>query len=640
MRPNREYWGSIILAITITLLASHCAAPSAARSTSETLRDYIKTQYTKTEVRVPMRDGISLYAAVYQPVDDSRTYPLLIKRTPYSSRPYGPAYPSVLGPNHLFAEAGYIFISTDIRGRWMSEGVNIIQTPHNPDKRSDQDVDESSDAYDTIAWLLENIEGHNGKVGLWGISWPGFVAAASMIDAHPALAAVSPQSPMTDYYFDDGFHNGATMLSTQYAISQYFYHDHDEPHSEAISVNNVPPSYADEYSYFLNLGPASNILATLPKEGQPSWQEFIDHPAYDDHWKAKRILPHLQNVAPAVLTVGGWFDAEDLYGIFNMYQAVEAQNPGIDNMLAVGPWQHGGWARYSGDSHGQIRFGSETAHEYHRTIELPFFERYLKGAGEGALPEMSGYDTGSNQWKSFDHWPPATAVQRELYLQADGGLAFIAPPGEQGHDAFVSDPANPVPYTDEIGTRFSSVWHRYMSLDQRFAARRPDVLVYQTEPLEEDLTLAGPIQANLWVSTSAGDADWIVKLVDVYPDTADNPSGLPIGIHMGGYQMHVRSEVIRGRYRNSFEKPEPFEPGVPAAVNLTLQDLLHTFKAGHRIMVQIQSSWFPMVDRNPQKYVQNIFEAKAEDYIKATHTVYRSSNHPTHLTVLTVPAVE
>lgn len=604
---------------------------------TESPRDYIRDHYTKREYRVPMRDGVQLFTAVYMPKDTTKSYPILMIRTPYSIRPYGEdQYRTSLGPNRLFAEEGYIFVYQDVRGRYMSEGKFVNMTPHMPEKQSSRDIDESSDTYDTIAWLLKNIPNHDGKVGQWGISYPGFYAAAGMIDAHPALVAVSPQAPVGDFWFDDFHHHGAFFLPHTFNFFVTFGLPREGPTTEwGPRFKHGTP---DGYQWFLDVGPLGNLDDLYLKGQIAFWTEATSHPNYDEFWQAMNIVPHLKNVAPAVMTVGGWFDAEDLYGPLHIYQSIEEQNQDIFNILIMGPWRHGGWGRSDGDELGNVQFGSKTALFYRENIELPFFNYYLKGKGELQLPEAYVFATGSNQWMTFDHWPPRKLESRSLYFHAEGGLSSEAPRSRREvWDEYVSDPARPVPYTQDIAIGMT---REYMTDDQRFAARRPDVLVYQTDALEEDITLAGPLLADLWVSTSGTASDWVVKFVDVFPDTARDHDGLPRGMHMGGYQMMVRSEVLRGRFRNSYEHPEPFKPDRPTKVVFELQDVLHTFQKGHRIMVQVQSTWFPLVDRNPQKYVDNIFKAEEKDFIKATQRVYRSKRHPSRLQVGLLPAGE
>ncbi len=602
--------------------------------------EYFRQNYSKHECRIPMRDGVRLFTAVFAPKDTFRTYPILLRRTPYSLNPYGenayPEYPWYLGPCQRFAEEGYIFVYQDVRGRFMSEGEFVNVRPHIDVKTRPHDVDESSDTYDTIEWLLANVPNHNGRVGMWGISYPGFYCAAGMIDAHPALKAVSPQAPVADWFFDDFHHHGAFFLNDAFNFFAVV-----GPPREELTTDwgeDFDHGTPDGYQFFLDLGPVKNANGRFFHDRIAFWNEATAHPNYDAYWQARNLLPHLRHVAPAVMTVGGWFDAEDLYGPLNTYQAIEEKNPGIFNVLVMGPWFHGGWDRSYGDKLGDIHFGSRTADFYKENIELPFFNHFLKDQGELSLPEAYMFDTGAKCWQTFDEWPPPESQSVELHFHTGGTLSF-EPSGATGaaYDEYVSDPAKPVPVTQEITTETPK---GYMTADQRFAARRPDVLVYQTAPLDTDLTLAGPIVGELWVATSGTDSDWVVKLIDVLPaDTQDEPDTAP-GQHLSGYQMMVRSEVLRGRFRNSYEHPEPFVPDQPTRVAVKLQDVFHTFKAGHRIMVQIQSTWFPMVDRNPQTYVDNIFEAEAGDFVKAVQRVYCSRTHPTRLRVGTLASPE
>jgi putative CocE/NonD family hydrolase len=587
---------------------------------------YIREHYTKEEYQIPMRDGVRLFTSVYAPKDTTHTYPILMMRTPYSVAPYGKdKYRGALGPNPLFEKEAYIFVYQDVRGCFLSEGQFVDMRPHLDQKTSNQDIDESSDTYDTIAWLLEHVPNHNGKVGQYGISYPGFYASAGMIDAPAALKAVSPQAPIADWFFDDFHHHGALFLPHAFNFMAGFGQARPEPTTKW--PNFFDHKSPDGYQFFLDLGPLKNANERYFKDRVAFWNRLIEHPNYDAFWQARNLLPHLKKVAPAVMTVGGWYDAEDLYGALNTYQAIEKANPGIFNVLVMGPWVHGGWARSDGDRLGGIRFGAKTARYYQKSIELAFFDHFLKGKGNARPAEATVFETGSNRWRHFDHWPPCDVQKKTLYVHSGGRLAFEQPK-EIGtaHDDFVSDPARPVPYTEAITTRMTQ---EYMIDDQRFAARRTDVLVYQTDVLKTPVTVAGPVRADLRVATSATDADWVVKLIDVFPDDAKDYPDMPAGQHLGGYQMMVRSEVIRGRFRNSYERPEPFVPGRPAKVVVPLQDVLHTFAPGHRLMIQIQSTWFPLVDRNPQKYVPNVFLADDKDFIKATHSLYRSRQQPT-----------
>lgn len=604
-------------------------APAAAQEGPELAR-YVRDHYEKREVLIPVRDGVRLFTSIYAPKDASRTYPFLLQRTPYSVAPYGPEnYREALGPSAAFAAAGYIFVYQDVRGRFMSEGEFVNVRPHRAVKQGPRDVDESSDTWDTVEWLLQNVPNHNGRAGMWGISYPGFYAAAGMIDAHPALKAVSPQAPIADWFFDDFHHHGAFFLPHAFNFLASFGRVRSGPTTQwTPRFDHGTP---DGYQFFLDLGPLSNADARFFRGGVPFWNELAAHPNYDEFWQERCLLPHLRRVAPAVLTVGGWFDAEDLYGPLKIYSEIERENPGIFNALVMGPWSHGGWGRGEGDRLGAVRFGSRTSRFFREQIELPFFEHFLKDQGELRLPEAYMFETGANRWRRFDRWPPPAAEPRRLNLRAGGRLSFEPPPsGEAGSDEYLSDPRRPVPYTQSITTGMT---YEYMTEDQRFAARRQDVLSYQTEPLEADLTLAGPIQAELWVATTGTDADWVVKLIDVFPPGAADPPDLPAGIRMGGYQMLVRSEVVRGRFRNSYSAPEPFVPGEPALVRVPLLDVLHTFQKGHRVMVQVQSTWFPLVDRNPQTYVENIFFAQDEDFRPAVHRVYCEPDRASSLAV-------
>jgi len=626
---------AFLFASAILLLAVRL--PTVADEKNEDLGEYTRASYTKFEHRIPMRDGVKLFTAVYVPNDRSKTYPILLLRTPYSVRPYGAdQYKGSLGPSAAFAREGFIFVYQDVRGKYMSGGEFVNMRPHVPDKKKPTDIDESTDTYDTIEWLLGNIENHNSKVGQWGISYPGFYAQAGMIDSHPALAAVSPQASIADWFWDDMHHHGAFILPLAFRFFASFGQARPEPTTERSGSFKFKTP--DGYQFFLDLGPLRNVNDRYFKGEIAFWNEIIRHPNYDAFWQSRNILPHLRNVKAAVLYVGGWFDTEDLYGPLKSYAAVEKNNPGIFNMLVMGPWDHGGWSRTDGTTLGTAEFGFKTAEYYREQVELPFFKHFLKGEGMVDLPEALVFETGANRWRHFDAWPPKQVRFRDLYLRSAGKLAFEPASDKQdAYDDYISDPAKPVPYTMEITNRWA---REYMTEDQRFAAWRPDVLVYQTEALTDDLTLAGPIQADLWVATSGSDSDWIVKVIDVFPGTVPgfDPDATDVELERrrrdpGGRQMLVRAEVMRGRFRNSYEKPEPFVSNRPTQVSFELQDILHTFKRDHRLMVQVQSTWFPFVDRNPQKYVPNIFEAKAEGFVKVTNRVYRSAQHPSRIRV-------
>ncbi len=581
---------------------------------------YLAANYSKSEYQIQMRDGVKLFTVVYSPKDSTTKYPVLLQRTPYDVSPYGNKMEFSFrrrGLSPAFLQEKYIFVLQDIRGRFMSEGVFQHMTPFIENKRTSKDVDESSDAYDTIDWLMKNLTNHNNRAGIWGISYPGFYASCAAIDAHPALKCVSPQAPIGDWFFDDVHHHGAFFLPIVELIGVM-----DLPRHGLTKEWIIPYEFkaADGYNFYLELEPLRKIKDKYFGDSIAFWNDVAAHPNYDDYWQKRNILPHLKNIKPAVMIVGGWYDAEDLYGTFKTYKSIEKNNPGISNTIVIGPWIHGGWARTDGSFLGNVSFDIKTSLYYRDSIELPFFNYYLKDKGPLNLPEALMFMTGRNEWNKFDKWPPDNLEPKKIYLRENGKLAFTSSrPAESPFDEFISDPRKPVPYTEDIDPGMTK---EYMTDDQRFAARRPDVLVYETETLNEDIIFCGPLTARLKVSTTGSDADWIVKLIDVYPREAqDNPTTRR-GKKMSEYQQMIRSEVLRGRYRKSYEKPVPFQPGQIEDVNLELQDVLHCFKKGHKIMVQIQSTWFPLVDLNPQKYIKNIFESKNEDFIKATHRVY------------------
>lgn len=594
----------------------------------------IRARYTKYDFLVPMRDGVRLFTSVYVPKDRSRTYPILLNRTPYSVAPYGAdQYRASLGPSPRFADEGYIFVYQDVRGRWMSEGTFEHVRPHRPTKSGPRDIDESTDTYDTIEWLLQHVPNHNGRVGMWGISYPGFYAAAGAIDAHPALKITSPQAPVADWFAaDDWHHNGAFLLAHAFG----WFSGSGWPFTRPTTVRpGTPVDFGtnDGYEFYMRLGPVRNADARYFKGAIPFWTEIMTHDRKDEFWQARNLRAHLRNIKPAVMTVGGWFDAENLFGALEVYRSIEANSPGATNAIVMGPWVHGGWARGPGDSLGDVRFDSNTAEFYRERIELPVFNFFLKDQGVLDLPEAYMFETGTNQWRRFDRWPPPDTQPKALYLHAGGRLAF-EPPAADGSDLFdeyTSDPKKPVPITPGIAPGMPQ---RYMVDDQRYAARRPDVLVYQTDVLETDVTVAGPIVPSLHVSTTGTDQDFIVKLIDVYPDRYPDAKG-DLNNTLGGYQQLVRGEVMRGKFRNSLEKPEPFVPGQPTRVEFTVSDVFHTFRRGHRIMVQIQSTWFPLFDINPGKFM-NIYQAAEGDFQKTTQRVYRSKSLPSCVKVGTL----
>jgi putative CocE/NonD family hydrolase len=605
----------------------------------------VKEHYTKYEYRIAMRDGVRLFTAVYVPKDRSHSYPFLIDRTPYSVAPYGvDHYRTQLGPSPEFDKSGYIFVFQDVRGRFMSEGVFTEMRPHIDNKKSKTDVDDSSDLYDTIEWLLKNVPDNNGKAGIWGISYPGFFTSASMIDSHPALKAASPQAPMTDLFMgDDAYHGGAFMLAANFGFYTFF---RPQANPELPPNVRVPFDYGtqDGYEFFLNTGTLANLSKMLGGKDE-LWLDQVRHDTYDDYWKVRNLAVHTRNIHCAVLTVGGWFDAEDLQGPFTLFHAVEKDSPGIFNALVVGPWVHGGWYRYDGSHLGRVSFASNTGDYYRKNILFPFFEQYLKGGADAKLPKAYVFETGSNVWRQYDAWPPKRAEKRKLYLHANGVLSFETPNDEAtAYDEYVSDPNKPVPFVNYVA---QDVPQEYMVSDQRFAASRTDVLTYETAVLQEDVTIVGPVSPRLFVSTTGTDSDWDVKLVDVYPpdypqSKLDEPQQEdrgkpqtdvgPRAFTMGGYQQLVRGEPFRGKFRHSFEKPEAFTPGKVEEVAFAMQDVNHTFRRGHRIMVQIQSSWFPLTDRNPQKFL-NIPDAKPSDFVKATERVYHGEGQASGIEV-------
>jgi len=635
----------LILFAAITLVAQPTRE-------QQELAEYIRDNYDKQEVMITMRDGVRLFTSIYTPEKKPERYPILLNRTPYSVAPYGKdkdgkdQFRQSLGPNALFAREGYIFVYQDVRGRWLSEGKFVDVRPDiaNTDRTK---TDESTDTYDTIEWLLKNIPNNNGRVGTYGISYPGFYTSAGSIDSHPALEACSPQAPVSDWFHgDDMHHNGAVFLA-----QNFWFYTGFQPISTPTSDRNaaVIPwkgrNTQDSYDFFLNLGGLKEIAdAYVGGIGsrQPYWDEQMAHPNYDQYWKNRNILPKLKNIKCATMTVGGWYDNEDLYGALRTYEHIERQNPGIFNTLVVGPWDHGGWSRADGDWLGTAYFTQKTGDYYRRNFEIPFFNHFLKDKGDiSRIKEVNLFDTGSHEWRSFDDYEPTNGVDTALYLKADGGLSFDMPRAT-GYDEYVSDPSNPVPYTQKITRNYA---RDFMTEDQRFVAGRPDVLVYQTEPLTEDITVAGDIKPSLVISSSGTDSDFVVKLIDVFPDDYNFPETgvrMPNGqmerlrpphnsawtvFQPGGYQMLLRGEPMPARFRNSFEKPAPLVANAPTKLAYEMPGVAHTFKKGHLIMVQIQSTWFPLVARNPQRYVPNYKLADKSAFQKATQRVYRGGRH-------------
>ncbi|MEM9361119.1 MAG: CocE/NonD family hydrolase [Bacteroidota bacterium] len=604
--------------------------------------NYVAENYTKKEVDIEMRDGVKLHTTIYSPKDTSQEYPILMQRTPYSSRPYGDGqYRTQIGPNIHLMEEGNIIVYQDVRGRWMSEGHYDNMRAYIPNKQSNQDIDESSDTYDTIEWLVNNVENNNGKVGVWGISYPGFYSTYATVDAHPALKAASPQACIGDFFFDDFHHNGAYLLSYFRATSLFGTPrpNNDSPIDTAwYTLPDIGTE--DQYQFFLDSGSLENLnsffeyeTADTPKirpEGLTDdffWNELKEHPNYDELWQSKGLIQHLKNVKSHVATmvVGGWFDAEDLYGPLETYKNIEKYNAGNYNTMVFGPWDHGAWARRKGRSAvGNYYFGDSISEFFQKKIETKFFNHFLKGDGDGntGLPEAYVFDSGSKEWATMDAWPPKKSVKKTFFLSENQELTNEHK-GTSGIQ-FISNVKKPVPYSEDIKTVFTP--RKYMTDDQRFAARRSDVLVFETEVMEEDFTLAGDIMAKLNVATTGTAADWIVKVIDVHPDTEETNEEMQDHLKLSNYHLMVRSEVMRGRFRNSFSKPEPFEPNKKTEVNLKLQDVFHTIKKGHKLQIQVQSTWFPLIDLNPQTYVDNIFKAKEEDFKTQTHTVFTDSS--------------
>ncbi|WP_036603153.1 CocE/NonD family hydrolase [Olivibacter sitiensis] len=590
---------------------------------------YMRSRFNKIEQQITMRDGVKLFTSIYVPKNLDKKAPILLSRTPYSVAPYGTdKYKPFVGPSPLFSTGDYIVVYQDVRGRYMSEGDFVAVRPYKPNKKK-KEIDETTDTYDTVDWLVKHIDGNNGKVGTWGISAPGFYATMTAIDAHPAVKAVSPQAPVTDWFMgDDRHHNGAFFLMGTFAFLSYYGAPRPEPTTES-SRNTIPYGTPDGYDFYKKLGPLKNANERYFKGENAIWNQMMDNESYNEFWQERAVVPHLKDIKPAVLTVGGWFDQEDLYGPFKTFAGIEDNSPKSPNHLVVGPWIHGSWTRGLGNYLGNIVFEKETAPYYREQIEKRFFDQYLLEGEDAQLAKATIFETGSNQWKKYGAWPPQESVEKNIYLQANGKLSFDVPVEKDSFDEYESDPKNPVPYTSEIRILRGS---DYMYEDQRFAARRPDVLVYESDPLEEDVTISGDVWANLFVATSGTDADYVVKLIDVYPDDAPNNSPINRNTQMGGFQLLIRGEVMRAKFRKSFSEPEAMVPNKVEEVGFDMQDAAHCFKKGHKIMVQVQSTWFPLVDINPQRFV-NIYQADESDFQKASHRIFHDAQHPSHLKV-------
>jgi putative CocE/NonD family hydrolase len=644
MRWTVRLW-FVMLAGSLTAGAQTTVAPAPALTPQQQMQqmmDFFKTHYAKHEYRIAMRDGVKLYTQVYTPIagqfTDMGPYPFVMTRTPYSCGSYDDdvVMPRVTGDMFML-KSGYILVCEDVRGRWESEGSWVEMTP----PKDGKGIDESTDMYDTVDWLLKNVAGNNGNVGIMGISYPGFYTAASIIDGHPAIKAASPQAPMINLFDgDDSYHGGAFMLAANHSFYAPFYRPQQNP-LKVEPKNTFEFSTKDAYAYYLKMGTLAN-LDSAAGGTNPLYHDQTIHDTYDSYWVSRNMELHMHGVKAAVMFVGGLFDAEDLAGPVKGYHAVAKESPeAAADTIVEGPWVHGGWARGTGASLGDIKFGSDTAEFYRENIEAPFFAHYLKGAAWTPLPKAYAFETGSDVWKKYDAWPPKPAVTKTLYFQAGGGLGWSAPSEKESKDEYVSDPAHPVPYVGYVSE--ADPPQRYMDDDQRFAATRPDVLVYETDPLTEDVTVVGPVKPLLKIASTGTDSDFDVKLIDVYPENFPDDDGgagkRVLGappVIMGGYEMLVRGEPFRAKFRNSLAKPEALVPGKVTAVDYSMQDVNHTFLKGHRIMVQVQSSWFPLTDRNPQVFM-DIATAKAGDFKKATETVFHEAGAASGVELMVMP---
>jgi len=628
--------------LSFVLLASQVLLTIAVAAEDAATPYDVKAHYTKYEYRIPMRDGVRLFTIAYVPKDTSQAYPFLLTRTPYGVAPYGEdRYPKTVWAGEAFERAGYIFVYQDVRGRYQSEG-NFIEEHPSIDHLKPGETDESTDMYDTVEWLLKHVPNNNGNVGIWGVSYPGFYTSASIIDSHPAIKAASPEAPMTDEFRgDDAYHNGAFMLAANFDFYSAFYRNQAGLEFPPSQWPEFDFGTTDAYDFFLQRGPDLKSIAATIKN--PLFDDTYQNNTYDQYWQSRDISRHLHGIKCAVLTVGGWYDAEDLAGPLRTYKTIEQSDPGIPNTLVMGPWVHGGWIHWQGKSLARVPFNSATGEFYREHIMLPFFEHYLKGKPDPQLPKAYVFETGSNLWRQYDAWPPKNAGRKTIYLRAGGRLSFDPPSAsENAYDEYISDSKHPVPYIPYAST---DVPQQYMVEDQRFAAKRPDVLTYVSDPLTEDVTIAGPVSPKLHVATSGTDSDFDVKLIDVYPpdyDRAQNEEREkrtdvpPYQEPMGGYQQLVRGEPMRAKFRNSLSKPEPMTPNQVTALAFDMPDVDHTFRRGHRIMVQIQSSWFPLTDLNPQKFV-NTATATPADFVKATERVYHSPQAPSGVEVGVMP---
>lgn len=637
-----------IAALAAAMLASG-AGPLAGQSADALDSAYIAEHYVKREERIPMRDGAHLFTAIYLPRDAGagRRYPILLQRTPFPAAPHGPeAYPRTLGPSPFMLRDGYIYVVQEVRGRYLSEGEFENVRPLLADSvgtRTPRATDEATDAFDTVEWLLRHLPGQNGRVGLLGVSYGGYYAAAAAQSGHPAIAASSLQAPVMDFFFEDFHHNGALLQGHFYSYPVF-----GAARSAPVASHWWLPEFqraaeidtGDDYADLLAVGPLRNATDGIYAQNG-WWREMVEHPDYDAFWQARAMAPRLSRVRHPVLVVGGWFDAENLYGTLAAYRAVRA-GPGRENVsLVMGPFAHRGWSArgVTRTTHGDLYFGDSLATAYQRDVEAPFFRAHLKGVPGGEAAGALMFDTGRKTWRRFASWPAPGAETRGFYFRADGSLA--ASPQGDGPEfvEYISDPHRPVPSRCAGPTIEDGVLFRVMSDDQRCFTTRPDVVVFRTEPLPEDVTFGGELTARLWVSTTETDADFVVKLIDVYP--AGEADGAVVAdsaaARLAGYQQLVRGEIMRGRFRRSFSAPIPFQPDSVTEVTFSLPDMLHTFRKGHRVMVQVQSSWFPLFDRNPQRYVPSIYQARESDFVRATHRVWMRPGAASRLEVQVLP---
>ena len=598
---------------------------------------WVKQNYTKKEYQVEMRDGVKLFTAVYAPKNTTEKHPFLMVRTPYSCAPYGEdKIQSRIYDTHWkeYLKEGYIFVFQDVRGRWMSEGEFVDVRPFNPNKKNKTDIDEASDTYDVAEWLVKNIANNNGNIGVFGISYPGFYSTMAALSGHPAIKAVSPQAPVTDWFMGDDFHhNGVFMLNDAYSFYSGF--GQPRPKPTKVGPNEVKYYTKDNYKFYLETGAIKNFTK-LMGDSIKFWTDLMNHPNLDAWWKERDARVGCKNIKPAMLIVGGLFDAEDCYGAWRLYDAVKKQSKETNTRIVMGPWYHGGWLKSDGRFLGNVRFESSTSSYYQQNIEIPFFNYYLKQ--KGSVKDISGasiFFSGENSWKTFAQWPPLNTINTEFYFVRNGGLSKI-PKSDPTNilTQYTSDPNKPVPYSEDVQSHRT---REYMTDDQRFASRRPDVITFKTDVLDDDLTIAGTVTAKLKVAITTTDADFVVKIIDVFPngfsyDTLIYGVGNGKNYLMDGYEMLVRGEIMRGKYRNSFEKPEAFEPNKITSVSFDLPDIAHTFKKGHRLMVQIQSSWFPLADRNPQQFI-DIYHCDDSQFMKSDIKLYHDAENPSSISL-------